>query len=239
MLSAVIIARDEGDRIAAAIRSVAFADEVLVLDSGSLDDTVEQARQAGARVLRTDWPGHVAQKNRALAEARGEWILSLDADEVLDQHAAAAVQHALTTNSSVNGYRLRRQEVWLGHAVRHGHWRPRPHLRLARRTHARWVGEDPHDRLIVTGPVSTLPGRIVHTPYRHLGEHLATIDRYTRQQARRGGPFDILGRPAWHFLRGYLGHGGLLDGWPGLVLATLGSVHTLLKWSRGHWDPRA
>ena len=239
MLSAVIIARDEGDRIAAAIRSVAFADEILVLDSGSLDDTVEQAHRSGARVVRTDWPGHVAQKNRALAEARGDWILSLDADEVLDVEAANAVRRTLTTNPSADGYRIRRQEVWLGHAVRYGHWRPRAHLRLARRERARWVGEDPHDRLMVAGHVQTLPGRIVHTPYRHLGEHLATIDRYTRQQARRGGPVDILGRPAWHFLSGYLGRGGILDGWPGLVLATLGSVHTLLKWSRGHWDPRA
>jgi glycosyltransferase involved in cell wall biosynthesis len=234
MLSAVILTKNEADRVGRALASVAFADEVLVLDSGSTDGTVEVARAAGARVVETDWPGYVAQKNRGLEEARGDWILSLDADEGLDPEAAKAVEAAVRGPPACAGYRLRRQEIWLGHPLRHGHWRPRPHLRLVRRGHARWTGEDPHDRLEATGDVRTLPGRILHEPYRHLGEHLATIDAYTRTQARRGGPLDRTLRPAWHFLSGYLLKGGFLDGVPGLCVAALGSVHTLLKWSRGH-----
>jgi glycosyltransferase involved in cell wall biosynthesis len=240
MLSVVILTKNEADRVGRAIASVSFADEVVVIDSGSTDGTVGTARALGARVIETGWPGYVAQKNRGLAEARGDWVLSLDADEALDEEACASVQRAAREERATPlGYRLHRHERWLGHPLRHGHWRPRPHLRLVRRGHARWTGEDPHDRLLVDGPVSTLPGRILHEPYRDLAEHLSTIDAYTRLQARRGGPLDVTVRPVWHFLRGYVVHGGFLDGVPGLCVAALGSLHTLLKWSRGTWEPPA
>ena len=241
MLSAVILTKNEADRVGRAIASVAFANEVLVLDSGSTDGTVEVARAHGARVIAAEWPGYVAQKNRGLDEARGDWVLSLDADEHLDAEAGAAVRAATRDDAALppTGYRLHRHETWLGHPLRHGHWRPRPHLRLVRRGRARWTGEDPHDRLVADGPVSMLPGRIVHDPYRDLGEHLATIDAYTRLQARRGSALDVTVRPAWHFVRGYLLQCGFLDGVPGLCVAALGSVHTLLKWSRGAWEPPA
>jgi glycosyltransferase involved in cell wall biosynthesis len=238
MLSAVIIARDEADRIEAAIRSVAFADEVLVLDSGSLDGTVERARAAGARVIGTDWPGFVAQKNRGLAEARHDWVLSLDADETLDAVARQAILEALAHPGGCVGFAIRRENTWLGHRLRHGHWRPRPHLRLVRRGHARWGGEDPHDRLIADGPCRLLRGAIRHDPYRNLGEHLRTIDRYSALQARRGSALDVLGRPLWHFFSGWVLRGGVLDGVPGLVVTGLGALHVGLKWSRGHWERR-
>lgn len=235
MLSVVIITRDEADRIEAAVRSAAFADECVVLDSGSRDDTVARARALGARVIETDWPGHVAQKNRALAEARGDWILALDADERVTPALGAEIRAALAAPTA-DAYSVPRRNWWLGHRLAHGHWYPDRRVRLARRDRARWGGEDPHDLLLVEGRVAALRSDLDHHPYRSLAEHLATIDRYTAQQARRGSPVDLVVRPAWHFFAGYVLRGGFLDGVPGLVVAALGAVHTLLKWSRGWID---
>lgn len=230
MLSVVIVARDEADRIGDAIRSVAFADEVLVLDSGSTDGTVAIAEGLGARVLRTDWPGFVAQKNRGLAEARGDWVLSLDADERVSPALAAELPVALAGSSA--GWTVPRLNLWLGHPLRHGHWYPDRRLRLVRRDRARWVGADPHDRLEVDGPVGVLRGDVVHLPYRSLGDHLARIDRYTKIDARDGGWADVLVRPAWHFWSGYVFRAGFLDGLPGLYVALLGALYVALKWGR-------
>lgn len=234
-LSAVIIARDEGDRIEDAIRSVAFADECVVLDSGSGDDTVARARSAGARVLETDWPGHVAQKNRAWGEARGEWVLSIDADERVTPALRASILAALSSPAA-EGFRVARRNWWLGHRLAHGHWYPDRRVRLALRARARWGGADPHDTLQVDGRVADLEGDLDHHPYRNLGEHLGTIDRYTRQAARHGSWMDMLVRPPWHFFSGYVLRRGFLDGVPGLTVAALGSIYTLLKWSRVRFE---
>lgn len=231
MLSAVIIARDEADRIEDAIRSVAFADECVVLDSGSTDDTVARARALGARVIETDWPGHVAQKNRGLAAARGDWILAIDSDERVTDALRASIVAALLAPVA-DGFRTARRNHWLGHRLAHGAWYPDRRIRLARRERARWGGEDPHDVLVVEGSVADLAGDLDHHPYRNLAEHLATIDRYSAIGARRGSWLDMLVRPLWHFVRNYVLRRGFLDGVPGLVVAALGAVYTLLKWSR-------
>jgi len=236
LLSVVIIARDEADRIGDAVRSAAFADEVVVLDSGSTDGTPGVARALGARVVASDWPGHVAQKNRALAEAAHPWVLSLDADERVSPALAAAVRRALAEDPPVDGFSVARRNHWLGRAMRAGGWYPDRRLRLVRRARARWVGEDPHDRLEVGGPTARLEGDLEHHPYRSLGEHLATIDRYSARWAEvtrsRARWWDLAFRPPWRFVRGYLLQGGFRDGRAGLLVAALGALYTLLKWSR-------
>lgn len=239
MLSAVIIARDEEDRIADAIRSVGFADEVLVLDSGSTDETVAVATAAGARVVQTDWPGHVAQKNRAFELAQGEWLLSLDADEAVSPELRASIEAAVRTPGENVGFSVPRRNVWLGHPLTGGGWYPDRRVRLVRRGKGRWGGVDPHDTLVVDGSVGELRGDLVHVPYRSLGEHLATIDRYTRTSAEllrasgaRAGWGALLLRPLGHFLRAWILQRGYRDGAPGLVVAALGAVYVLLKWAR-------
>ena len=238
VLSVAIICRDEVDRIERAIRSVAFADEVVVVDSGSTDGTVELARRLGARVIEADWPGHVAQKNRAWAEARGDWVLSIDADEAVSAPLAAAIQAALR-GPAADGYRFARLNTWLGYPLRHGRWYPDRRLRLARKAAGRWGGDDPHDQLVVDGVVAELEGDLDHVPYRSLADHLATIDRYSRISAAglrargvRAGWGDVLVRPTWHFLRAFVFAAGFRDGIPGLVVAGLGAMYTLLKWAR-------
>jgi glycosyltransferase involved in cell wall biosynthesis len=237
--SVTIIARDEADRIEAAVRSVAFADEVVVLDSGSTDATVAIARAAGARVVETDWPGHVAQKNRALAEARHDWVLSIDADERVSPALAAGIQRALAAEPTVAGFSVARLSWYLGEPLRHGVWHPDRRVRLFDRRRARWGGLDPHDRVVLDGPAGRLPGDLHHHPYRDLGEHLATIDRYTaiaaaglRARGVRARWWDLAVRPPLHFVKAFLLRAGFRDGVRGGMVATLGATYVLLKWAR-------
>ncbi len=235
-LSVVIIARDEADRLPDAIRSVGFAAEILVLDSGSRDDTVALARAAGARVIETDWPGHVAQKNRGLQEARNPWVLSIDADERVSPALAESVRAALTGEPAVVGYELARRNHYLGKPLRAGGWYPDRRLRLVRRDAARWVGTDPHDRLSVDGPVGRLLGDLDHHPYRTPQEHEDTLDRYTARFVEVTDAtarwWDVAFRPPWRFLRGYLLQAGFVDGAAGLRVAWMGARYTAMKWSR-------
>lgn len=239
MLSLVVIARDEADRIGACLASVPFAAERLVVDSGSTDGTPAVAERAGARVVVTDWPGHVAQKNRALGLATQPWVLSLDADERLSPEAAASLQRALRDPGDSVGFSFPRRNVWLGTALSGGRWYPDRKLRVVRADRGRWQGDDPHDRLVADGPVRELQGDIVHVPYRDLSEHLRTIDRYSAIHASalhargvRARRRDVVVRPAWHFVNGFVFERGFADGAPGFAVAWLGATHTLCKWWR-------
>ncbi len=233
-LSGCIIARDEIDRIERAIQSLGFCDEVVVLDSGSTDGTAERAEALGARVLRVDWPGHVAQKNRGLAASRGEWVLSIDADEWVPEALAAEIL-AFLDAPPTTGASMPRRNFWLGTPLRHGRWYPDRRVRLARREGARWTGLNPHDQLDA-GTITALQQDLQHAPYRTLGEHLATIDRYTAIAARTArvglAPFDLGVRPLWHFFRGYVLGQGFRDGLPGFVVAVLGALYVILKYAR-------
>lgn len=236
-LSVAIIARDEADRLPDAIRSVHFADEVVVLDSGSADDTAAQAEALGARVVRTDWPGFVAQKNRALEQVRHDWVLSIDADERVSPALASAIQAALQAPAAA-GYTMRRLTWWQGAPVRRGTFARDWQLRLFRRDRARWVGREPHDRVELDGPAARLDGELLHHPYRDLAEHLVTLARYAELGAsalalegRRAHLWDLLLRPPGHLLRALVWERGALDGARGLALAALGATHVLLKWT--------
>lgn len=239
MLALVVITLNERDRLEACLSSVPAADEVVVVDSGSTDGTPELAERLGARVVRTDWPGHVAQKNRALELARSSWVLSLDADERLSATAHAAMVAALRDPGPTVGFGFARCSRWQGRYLRYGRWYPDRKLRLVRRGHGRWSGQNPHDRLAIEGPVRWIDGDILHDPYRSLGEHLATVDRYSSTAAReiaasgaRVGPMTPWARSALHFVDGALWRLGVLDGWRGLAVAGLGARATYLKWAR-------
>jgi len=238
-LSVAIITRDEEDRLGDALRSVAFADEVVVLDSGSSDGTVALAEALGARVVQTDWPGHVAQKNRALALLSHPWVLSIDADERVPPALADEVKQAIASPGAHVAFSMPRLSWWGGAPLRHGTWYPDRRVRLFRQDSARWGGEDPHDRVEVVGTVGRFRTPLHHHPYRHLGEHLATIEAYTARQAtlalaagRRAHWWDVVLRPPLHLVKALLLRVAFLDGPRGVVVAGLGALSVGLKWGR-------
>jgi len=238
LLSVVVIARDEADRLGRCLASVAWADEVLVLDSGSRDGTPRIARERGARVVHTDWPGFVAQRNRGLARARHPWVLSLDADEWVEDDGAASIR-AFLAAPDAEGARIPRRTVWLGHPLRHGRAYPDRQLRLMRRDRARWEGGRVHERAVVDGRVRTLSGHLGHEPYRNLGDHLRTLGAYSElaardlwDQGRRVRGPELVLRPSLRFVDAYLLRAGFLDGGAGLAVAGLGALYTGSKWGR-------
>jgi glycosyltransferase involved in cell wall biosynthesis len=244
MLSLVVIAQDAEDSIGACLDSVPFASERVVLDSGSSDHTCAVAEAHGARVIRCDWPGHRAQKNRAMAEANFEWVLSLDADERLSPAAAAELQAALENPGDHVAFSFPRLSEWCGTPLRHGRWYPDRKVRVVRRGRGVWVGDDPHDRLQADGPVRALNADILHFPYASLDEHFQTIERYSRIQARsmsargvRAHWWDVGLRPPLHFVDAYVRRGGFRDGRAGFAVASLGASYVLWKWMRLWIEP--
>ncbi|MCC7139390.1 MAG: glycosyltransferase family 2 protein [Planctomycetes bacterium] len=246
-ITAAIIAKDEADHIAACVQSVAWCDEVVVLDSGSRDGTPALARAAGARVVETDWPGWVAQKNRAAAAATHDWVLSIDADERVDARLRAAIERVRAGGEpDVAAFEMTRHTFVLGRWIDHGGWYPEWRTRLFDRRRARWAGVDPHDRLEVDGPVRRLAeGELVHYTYRSISAHVAQIDRFTtvaaREKVARGRTRTLLAmlfRPPARFLRMYVLRLGFLDGRAGFVLAAMAAWYVFLKYAKV-WEATA
>ena len=235
-LSVTIIACNEADRIGRAIQSVSFADEVLLVDSGSTDDTVRIATALGARVIQTDWPGYRAQKNRALTWAQHNWVLGLDADEWVSPILANSIQAALRS-PTVFGFEINRLGVWMGTEIHHGVWRPDRSVRLFDRRRGSWSGGSVHERVQIDGRTERLTGDLMHDPYRDLSEQLQSIDRYARlfvNDAITGNKkayiWDVVFRPFAHLVKALLIRRGVLDGVRGLCLAGLGAAAVMLKW---------
>ena len=238
-LSACIVAMNEADRIGDCIASLDFCDEILVVDSHSSDETREVAAAAGARVVERDWPGHVAQKEFAIREARHDWVLCIDADE----RVSPALRDQITALQSAGfpehaGWRCPRRSYYLGAWIEHG-WTPDWQLRLFDRQRGRWAGSDPHDRVDLDGSRGDLNPPLLHHPYRSLGEHLVTIDRYTTTMAeglhargRRAHLWQLFTRPMGRFLRFYLLKRGFLMGGRGLLLALLAAHYVGLKYAK-------
>ena len=239
-ISACIVARDEEDRLPACLDSLAFCDEILVVDSHSRDRTRELAAARGARVVERDWPGHVAQKEFAIRTARHDWVLCHDADERVSPALAGEIARLRDGGfDGCAGYAFPRRSRYLGREIRHGTWYPDWKLRLFDRRRGRWGGRDPHDRVEVEGTTRRLAGELLHEPYRSFAEHLATIDRYTTIMAeqlfadgRRARAHDLLLRPPLRFLDFYLWRRGCLDGWRGFLLAGLAAHYAWLKYAK-------
>ena len=236
-LTVAIIACDEADRIGEAIASAAFADEVLVVDGGSRDHTVAVARALGARVVSADWPGHVAQKQRATDLATHDWVFALDADERIPEALGRQARAAVDNPGGAAGFTVPRRTWWLGAPIEHGAWWPDRRVRLFDRRRGWWGGEDPHDHVVLGGPSGALSVPLEHHAYRDLGDHLSTIARYARIQAdglqRRGVQarwWDWSLRPVMHFLKALVLKGGWRDGVRGMCIAWLGAAHVALKW---------
>jgi glycosyltransferase involved in cell wall biosynthesis len=239
-VSACIVARDEEDRLPDCLASLAWCDEVLVVDSHSSDRTREIAAAAGARVIERDWPGHVAQKEFAIRAARHDWVFCIDADERVSPELAAQIDATRARDfDGAPGFSVPRVSRYLGRWIRHGTWYPDRKLRLFDRRRGRWTGRDPHDRVELDGEPMSLSGELQHEPYRSLDDHLATIDRYTtitarelHAEGRRARLIDLVVRPPLRFLDFYVWRRGFLDGWRGLLLAYLAAHYVRLRYAK-------
>jgi glycosyltransferase involved in cell wall biosynthesis len=216
------------------------ADEVVAVDSGSTDGSREILRAAGALVERREWTGYADQRNRAAELCSGEWVLFLDADELVDAELAAALERLKAgPEPSEAGFELAFAVHYFGRRLRHGGFGRERHLRLHRRGRGRWAARGVHERLVVEGPVGRLPGRVRHYSYDSVGDYLRRLERYSGEAARqmhasgrRAGPWSAWAHGAWAFAGRYLVRGGLLDGWPGYLAARLEGLYTFSKYAR-------
>jgi glycosyltransferase involved in cell wall biosynthesis len=238
-LSVTVITNNEAADIGAALTSVAFADEIIVVDSRSTDDTVAIARQHTDRVVVRDWPGYVDQKNHAASLATHDWILSLDADERVTPTLAAEIRATMDGDSRTVAFRIPRVTWHLGRWIRTTDWYPDYQLRLYDRRSAQWTGQYVHESVSVRGETGRLRGELQHYAYRDISDHLETIDRYTTSAARqmheagrRAGLLQIAGHPPLAFLRNYLARGGIKDGAPGFIISAMNAYYVFLKFAK-------
>ena len=236
-LTVTVITCNEAAHIAAAIDSVAWADEILVVDSGSTDGTADIARQKASRVIVRDWPGYSAQKNFAADEASHDWVLSLDADERVTPALAAEIRELLARGPDAKGYRIKRVSRYLGRWIRTTDWYPDYQLRLYDRRAGRWNGMTIHESFRLSeGDPQLLSSEIEHYAYRDISHHLGKIDAYTtliaeqwHADGRRTSAAAIALHPPLAFFRNYILRRGITDGTVGLVVSILNSYYVFLK----------
>ena len=238
-LSVTIITKNEAADIGDALQSVTWADEIIVVDSESTDDTVAIAKRYTRRVVVRAWPGYIAQKNYAASLATHDWILSLDADERVPPGLAAELKTLLAEEPADAAFRVPRVTWHLGRWIRTTDWYPDFQFRLYDRRRAEWSGQYVHEGLTVQGTVGRLREELQHFAYRDISDHLETIDRYTTYAARqmyedgrRAGLVQMALHPPLAFLRNYLLRGGIRDGGVGFVISALNSYYVLLKFAK-------
>ena len=236
-LSATIITFNEERNIARVIESLRCCDEILVLDSGSNDRTVEIATKLGAKVVEASWHGYSAQKNIAAELAAHDWILSLDADESLSEALEAEIWHIKKAGPEHDGYTVPRLAQYLGRWILHSGWYPDRKVRLFNRQNARWTGAIVHESVIVEGRVGHLKSNILHFTCDSLSEHLRSMDNYTtlaaQEMAAREKPISLgrlLFNPPWTFFHTYVVQRGFLDGVEGLAIAYMAALYNFVKY---------
>jgi len=248
-LSVAIITRNEAANLPRTLASVRFANEIVIVDSGSTDATAEMAEGAGARVIVEPWKGFAPQKNSALAHATGDWVLSLDADEEVSSELAREIETLLAAKPEFSAYRIPRLNHFLGRPLRHGGYWPDPKLRLFRRGMARFEERPVHETMKADCPAGQLRGHLIHRCYPTLDEYIEHMNRYSSiggellaqsgrtSQAAPTFLWNAIANPAATFLYNYIFRLGFLDGREGLVQHLNHSAYIHWKfvkaWQRG------
>ncbi len=236
--SVTLITRDAAGQLADCLASVAFADEIVVVDSGSTDDTVELARSHGARVLQHDWLGFGPQKQFAVEAASHDWVLCVDADERVSPELRQQIVSELKAPRGFV-YAIPRRNRFLGRWLRHGEGYPDWSVRLFHRAHARWGSEPVHEKVVSRSPVLKLSGDLLHDSAETLEKYLDKQNRYTSIQAeamhaagRRANVMQMAISPFLRFLKYYVLRLGFLDGVPGLVHIAIGCMNSFNKYAK-------
>lgn len=238
-ISVILITQNEEENLGRALESVSWADEVVVVDSGSTDRTEEIARAHGARFLHREWVGFGVQKQRALDEATEPWVLSLDADEAVDAGLARAIRRAVADPAGMVGFEVQRVTRFAGAWLGHRGWRRETHLRLFRRDHGRFTPLPLHEGVEVDGPVGRLEGYLLHYSWADIEHQMEKLNRYTTISARerhgrgkRAGALTPFFRGIAWFLKDYVFRGGFLHGRAGLVHAGLFGVYSFVRFAK-------
>lgn len=240
-LSVCLITYNEEANLPRCVASANFADEIVVVDSGSTDRTVALAVEAGCRVIEQPFLGYAAQKNLAVQAASHQWVLCLDADEWLLPGAGAAIQEALASRRpEVAGYALKRHTYYLGDWVNHGGWWPEYRLRLYDRQRGEWVGNSLHEEVELRGEVARLDVEVGHWSYRDITHHIGKVNAYTSLRAQNWqdrqrtsvGYLELIGRPLGRFCRMFLLKGGWREGHRGLIIASIGAFYVFAKYAK-------
>lgn len=238
-LSVIIITKNEQAHIAECLESVSFADEIIVLDSGSSDDTCAIARRLGAQVYHTTyWPGFGQQKNKALSLATKEWVLSIDADERVPVALALEIQNALA-NPTADAYTVARMSCFGARWIKHSGWWPDRLVRLFKRDKAQFKDVTVHESVLVEGETQNLKGHLLHYPYHSLDALITKTNHYSSAAAlqlhERGKKIGLVGvivKAFWTFVRIYIIRRGFLDGKEGVILAAVAAAGSFFRYSK-------
>ncbi|MCX7140144.1 MAG: glycosyltransferase family 2 protein [Proteobacteria bacterium] len=238
-LSVVIITRNAATQLAVCLESASFADEMLVVDSGSSDGTAELAEKHGARVLqKVEWLGFGPQKQFAVEAARHDWVLCLDADERVSERLRSNILSALSAPSA-QAYAMARCNRFMGSWLKHGEGYPDWSLRLFDRRHARWSHDPVHEKVLTDAPAARIEGDLLHDSAETLAGYLDKQNRYTSMQAevlfhagKRAGVAQLLLSPALRFVKFYFLRLGFLDGGAGLVHIVIGCCNSFHKYAK-------
>jgi glycosyltransferase involved in cell wall biosynthesis len=240
-ISAFIVCKNEATRIERCLASLSWCDEIVVVDSGSTDATLEICRKHNCRIAHREWTGYVEQKSHALSLCTQPWILNLDADEEVSSEFRDEIRVMLESDAGgqvkEEGFELLRVVFYLGRWWRKGGWHPERRLRLARLERVTWHGEEPHEHARVQGAVGRMQGELRHYTYRDIADHLARLNAHSSAAARalhkkgkRAGLADLLLKPKARFFKFYLLRRGYREGLPGLLVAFIEAFYVYLKY---------
>lgn len=227
-LSVIVITKNEEKHIRRCLDSVRFADEIVILDSGSEDATLEICQEFTSQIFSTDWPGFGPQKNRALAKTSHDWVLAIDGDEWLSPELMQEIQTLLASKmiDHYDGYCVRRLSEYCGHFIRFGAWKNDYIIRLFKKSISRYSNDIIHERVIVNGKIKTLNHPLYHQPFENLEQSIQKMNDYTTlsaqmkfQQGKKGSIGKAILHGLWTFIRSYFLKCGFLDGKAGFLLA--------------------
>lgn len=239
-ITACIIAYNEEENIRECLKSIAWVDEIVVVDAFSEDRTAEVCREFTDKVYRKKWSGFKEQKNYALSLATNDWVLSIDADERVSPELAREIKGVLSQCSeTISGFYFPRRAYYLGGWINHGGWYPNRKPRLFRKERTCWVGTDLHERAEIQGPTQLLKNDLWHFPHKDLADHLKTVSNYSdiasKEMHSLGKKFrlwQIILHPPAKFLETYLWKWGFMDGARGLIIALMSSYYVFLKYAK-------
>ncbi len=239
-ISACIMTFNEEKNIERCLKSVMWCDEIVILDSYSTDRTLEICRQYTENVHQHPWQGYIGQRNLIRGMAANPWVLFLDADEEVSPQLREAIDKEFQPGrAAYDGYQFPRRVYYLDRWIRYGEWNPDIKLRLFKKALGRSVGEEPHDQVIVDGPVKTLRSPLYHYTYEDIADHVNTMNRFSSISAQakydagyRFRWIDMLGRPMFRFVKGYVLKLGFLDGRRGWLIALISAFGVAIKYAK-------